>query len=892
MRKKPMLKAAFILMLLLSAVAVTQLVSLAKGNPFSQSAYSGERYPSAKVNPPEVSIISPQNDRTYSTRDVLLTLNASTKGSKTLILGDFHYISSIGIKEVYFTADWLQNETMIYRSPRIEDHIDNTAKFFFMGDWYDKYQDLPAIDFEKLSLNLTNIPDGNHTIRVYAVGSGSEHYIFNWYVFYVTGASKVNFVVDATPPKITVLPLENKTYLPSDLPLNFTVNEPVSQVAYSLDGQTNMTITGNTTITDLPSGEHNVTVYATDNVGNTGASETIYFSVEEPTSFPTTMIMAPTALVIVVSLALLVYFKKRKAHPLTKLRPRVKTKTLFTIAFYSMILLPMAIGILPIQNVSGNFVLYPESVPEGIRINANGSVEGTAKIQRNGNTYTLTGDIYRTIAVLRDGIVLDGQDHTLQGNGAGSGVFLQERNSVTIKNLKINNFQYGIKFTWLTFGNQPIRRNNKIIGNTISNNKYGIAFYDYSEGNLISDNYIAYNSHGIQLQQSNNVLRNNKFVGNNFSISDYSAKINDIDESNTVNGKPVYYWVDQHGKLVSSDAGWVVLKNCSRITVENLHLQSNAQAIFLYNTNSTTIKGNSVTNNAYGIVLLTSSNNTISNNNLTKNTGYGIQISSESNNNSIIENRIWENTGQGISVGYSNGTNISKNYITANECGIKLEFAKKSDITENNVTSNTGNGIELSFETCNNTISRNYISKNALGITMGPTWQHIPAGNIITENTIKENNGWGIKLDPTQNNNLIHHNNFIDNNVTEGLQVSNPGQWTYRDRRGQWLPGNPNSWDDGKEGNYWSDYETRYPDAAESGNSGVWNAPFYINENNVDSFPLVSPWEIPSPERENEAALIIGSFPTTLAIASFVTLSVFGFGFLLNLVKRKRAREQ
>jgi hypothetical protein len=309
---KTLLTAAFISVLLLLAVAGTQLVSLAKGNPFSQSVYSGETSPSVKVNPPEVSVLSPQNDRIYNTCNVLLALNVSTKGSETLSVGDFHYISGIGIKEVYFTADWLRNETIIYRSPRIEDWIDNTAKFFFMGDWYDKYDDLPEIDFEKLSLNLTNVPDGNHTIRVYAVGSGSEHYIFNWYVFYVTGFSKVNFVVDTSPPKVKVLSLENKKYCLPNLPFNFTVNEPVSQITYILDGQKNLPIAGNITLIDLPNGYHNITVYATDKTGNVGASETIYFSVEVPVPFPTTMVIAPMASVTVVGVGLVVYFKKRK----------------------------------------------------------------------------------------------------------------------------------------------------------------------------------------------------------------------------------------------------------------------------------------------------------------------------------------------------------------------------------------------------------------------------------------------------------------------------------------------------------------------------------------------------------------------------------------------------
>jgi hypothetical protein len=88
------------------------------------------------------------------------------------------------------------------------------------------------------------------------------------------------------------------------------VNKPAAWLGYSLDGQENVTINGNTTIAGLPNGLHDVTVYAKDSFENTGASEPISFSVEAP--FPTTLIAASVAAVAVVIAGLLLYFKKRK----------------------------------------------------------------------------------------------------------------------------------------------------------------------------------------------------------------------------------------------------------------------------------------------------------------------------------------------------------------------------------------------------------------------------------------------------------------------------------------------------------------------------------------------------------------------------------------------------
>jgi len=75
---------------------------------------------------------------------------------------------------------------------------------------------------------------------------------------------------------------ENKTYSQNNLSLNFTTDEPTSWIGYCLDGQANLTVAGNTTLTDLAYQEHIVTVYAQDLAGNIGASETINFTISQP----------------------------------------------------------------------------------------------------------------------------------------------------------------------------------------------------------------------------------------------------------------------------------------------------------------------------------------------------------------------------------------------------------------------------------------------------------------------------------------------------------------------------------------------------------------------------------------------------------------------------------
>ncbi len=110
------------------------------------------------------------------------------------------------------------------------------------------------------------------------------------------------------PPLITVVSPENMKYNSSSVSLTFTVNKPASWMGYSLDGQDNVTVTGNTTLSELADGAHEITVYARDEFGNTAQSETISFTTEE--TFPTTLLIAIATIAVFTGTA--VYFKKRK----------------------------------------------------------------------------------------------------------------------------------------------------------------------------------------------------------------------------------------------------------------------------------------------------------------------------------------------------------------------------------------------------------------------------------------------------------------------------------------------------------------------------------------------------------------------------------------------------
>ena len=117
---------------------------------------------------------------------------------------------------------------------------------------------------------------------------------------------------DSAPPHISIFSPENMTYNDGNVTLTFSTSESTSKISYSLDRQDNVTITGNTTLNEVPNGSHNLTVHATDEFGNTGASETVYFNVDAPEPFPTASVAVGITSAAVVGIGALIYFKKRK----------------------------------------------------------------------------------------------------------------------------------------------------------------------------------------------------------------------------------------------------------------------------------------------------------------------------------------------------------------------------------------------------------------------------------------------------------------------------------------------------------------------------------------------------------------------------------------------------
>jgi hypothetical protein len=146
---------------------------------------------------------------------------------------------------------------------------------------------------------ISGLPDGEHVLVVFANDTLGN----------VGVSQSVHFIIDNTAPNITVLLPFEQTFSTSDVPLTFLLDESVSELSYSLDGQQAVSITGNITLPALPDGSHSVIVYAVDELGNAGSSVEVNFAIS---TFPTFWVATAVASSIILLASGYLFIKRVK----------------------------------------------------------------------------------------------------------------------------------------------------------------------------------------------------------------------------------------------------------------------------------------------------------------------------------------------------------------------------------------------------------------------------------------------------------------------------------------------------------------------------------------------------------------------------------------------------
>ena len=270
---------------------------------------------------------------------------------------------------------------------------------------------------------------------------------------------------------------------------------------------------------------------------------------------------------------------------------------------------------------------------------------------------------------------------------------------------------------------------------------------------------------------------------------------------------------DRHSTIIDGNKTGSVISitannvNINDFTIQNSGSTDSDSGIYVISSGNT-ISHNTITSNKNGIYLYYSNNNTVSDNNVSSNNWYGIYLY-YSNNNTVSDNNAYSNHNDGIYLYYSNNNTVSDNNVSSNNNGIYLYYSSNNVISDNSV-SNNDCGIWIRQLSSNNVISDNNVSNNNYGVYL-----YYSSNNVISDNNVSSNYNCGVYLYYSSNDNTIYCNNFI-NNIDQVWSDS------------------VNVWNDGDEGNYWSDYTGR-----DLNGDGIGDTPYVIDVNNQDNHPLM-----------------------------------------------------
>ena len=197
--------------------------------------------------------------------------------------------------------------------------------------------------------------------------------------------------------------------------------------------------------------------------------------------------------------------------------------------------------------------------------------------------------------------------------------------------------------------------------------------------------------------------------------------------------------------------------------------------------------------------------------------------------------------------------------------GIELANFTSGNVTIKNLNI-VGFNIGVCLYTTHNTVEDNNIIDSEMGILLAESPNTI-VGNLI------EHNIEGIFMGPLPDThatvyNVLYHNSFINNSrQVYDCECTDPHTIQHL-----------NIWDNGSEGNFWSDYN-----GTDADENGIGDTLYHVSSDDVDTHPLKSPLTV----NKNDGflgtsfPLEVGLFVTTGAVILIVTI-----GYVL--FKRKK----
>jgi len=273
------------------------------------------------------------------------------------------------------------------------------------------------------------------------------------------------------------------------------------------------------------------------------------------------------------------------------------------------------------------------------------------------------------------------------------------------------------------------------------------------------------------------------------------------------------------------DGGGIYLSGSRSCNLSFNILANNYVGIWLWSSTHNYLINNTAFNcSCSGIELrVNSDHNILVCNNLSRNLR-GINIP-RSSHNLIINNTAAHNIWDGIhAYSYSSYNDFTNNNLSNNNfSGIDLDsYSSNNNLTENTIYNNNVVGIRIGYSCSNNRLADNLIINTRYELGYGIYLYDYAKNSLLVSNIVADTNGTALGLSKSSNN-TIYHNNFVNNTKQVGLKDSSN-----------------NTWDNGCEGNYWSNYN-----GSDLDDDGIGDTPYAIDGNNTDNCPLINPYWLP-----------------------------------------------
>ena len=573
--------------------------------------------------------------------------------------------------------------------------------------------------------------------------------------------------------------------------------------------------------------------------------------------------------------------------------------------------------------------------PTPIYIQADGSVEGTDLILRDGDLYTFASDIAGSIMIERGNVILDGKGFALNSdsNADSNALTIEGHNNVTIRNLSavtsgtgmmlnqvsdcevvnvtIQAERAGIRarnVTYTTIANSHIEAkveyglmlsfspNNIIANNTIITSMNDAVNCGYSQNNLITGNTLTYQpsefplAKGIEFDGSTNcTIYQNHIKG--FPMT--GINLQGYSHNNTIEANDVMNC--ENGIRLSSDRN---------ILTQNYVAKCSGAGISLDSAQGNLLRGNQLNSNGQNLAVSSYTAagwlNDVDDSNWVdlKPVVYWINEADEvvptftgviilvNCTGITVQNQSFTSRGDAVLMVNTQNSTITNNYASENST-IRLYSSSDNSITENQFVNND-KGLYIESYSFNNMIEGNTFTGNNYGVFL-----YSSSSNTLTQNNFTYNQNAlyfssassnNIYLNNFQNNTRQVYDNGMNNPYASVVSATLSRQST--GARFQTLahvsvePANfigplqlsANNWDNGAKGNYWSDYN-----GTDANGDGIGDTAFYLYGNNQDNYPLMSPSnrsaQLPYPSPSPSPSPSIPEFPAGIILPPLAVAS-------------------